>query len=191
MVVLVATGALIGPSVLGLVSNPLSGVGAQLLFNIGVALILFHGGTGISLRVISGTAVGLGLLVLPGVLLTAIIVALAVSPVFGVTFPVGPARWSGPGRDRSRHPHPPVRPPEAAPQSVPDGHRRVGLQLRLFQHVACSMDYDQPGRRKPPGQHLLPDRGHAGSATGHRAPWAVYPRAIRLLLSSLKEDTIQ
>jgi potassium/hydrogen antiporter len=77
MVVLVAAGALIGPSVLGLVSNPLNGVGAQLLFNVGVALILFHGGTGISLQVISRTAVGLGLLVLPGVLLTAIIVALA------------------------------------------------------------------------------------------------------------------
>src|SRR5829696_2656174 len=130
MVVLVSAGTLIGPSVLGLVSNPLSGVGAQLLFNIqrvaliltqvrhacttgevtlswyrlsarimrygsttlksavGVALILFHGGTGISLRVISSTAVGLGLLVLPGVLLTALIVALVVSPVFGVAFPV-------------------------------------------------------------------------------------------------------
>src|ERR671911_646769 len=88
MVVLVAAGALIGPSVLGLVSNPLNGVGAQLLFNIGVALILFHGGTGISLQVISRTAVGLGLLVLPGVLLTALIVALVVSPVFSVAFPV-------------------------------------------------------------------------------------------------------
>jgi hypothetical protein len=34
MVVLVAAGALVGPSVLGLVSNPLSGVvGTQLLFN--------------------------------------------------------------------------------------------------------------------------------------------------------------
>ncbi len=88
IVVLVAAGALIGPSVLGLVSNPLSGVGAQLLFNIGVALILFHGGTGISLRVISRTGVGLGLLVLPGVVLTALIVALVVSPVFGVAFPV-------------------------------------------------------------------------------------------------------
>jgi potassium/hydrogen antiporter len=88
MVVLVAAGALIGPSVLGLVSNPLGGVGAQLLFNIGVALILFHGGTGVSLRVISKTAVGLGLLVLPGVLLTALIVAAVVSPVFGVAFPV-------------------------------------------------------------------------------------------------------
>jgi NhaP-type Na+/H+ or K+/H+ antiporter len=78
MVVLVAAGALIGPSVLGIVENPLNGVGAQLLFNIGVALILFHGGTGISLRVISRTAVGLGLLVLPGVLITAVIVALVV-----------------------------------------------------------------------------------------------------------------
>jgi len=88
MVVLVAAGALIGPSVLGLVENPLGGIGAQLLFNIGVALILFHGGTGISLRVISRTAVGLGLLVLPGVLITAVIVALVVWPVFGVSFPV-------------------------------------------------------------------------------------------------------
>jgi potassium/hydrogen antiporter len=88
MVVLVAAGALIGPSVLGLVENPLGGIGAQLLFNIGVALILFHGGTGISLRVISRTAVGLGLLVLPGVLITAVIVALVVWPVFGVAFPV-------------------------------------------------------------------------------------------------------
>jgi cell volume regulation protein A len=88
MVVLVAAGALIGPSVLGIVSNPLDGIGAQLLFNIGVALILFHGGTGISLRVISRTSVGLGLLVLPGVLITAVIVALVVWPVFGVAFPV-------------------------------------------------------------------------------------------------------
>jgi len=88
MVVLVAAGALIGPSMLGIVSNPLNGVGAQLLFNIGVALILFHGGTGISLRVISRTSIGLGLLVLPGVLITAVIVALVVWPVFGVAFPV-------------------------------------------------------------------------------------------------------
>jgi len=88
MVVLVATGALIGPSVLGLVENPLEGVGAQLVFTIGVSLILFHGGTEISLNVLSRTAVGLGLLVLPGVFLTAFIVALAVAPVFGVPLSV-------------------------------------------------------------------------------------------------------
>lgn len=88
MIALIAVGALIGPSVLGLASNPLDGTGAQLLFNIGVALILFHGGVGISLRVISRTAVGLGLLVLPGVAITTIIVALVVAPVFSVPLPV-------------------------------------------------------------------------------------------------------
>jgi len=85
MIVLVAVGAVIGPSVLGLVSNPLDGVGAQLIFTVGVSLILFHGGVGISLRVISKTAVGLGLLVLPGVFITALIVALVVAPIFGVS----------------------------------------------------------------------------------------------------------
>lgn len=85
MIMLVAVGALVGPSMLGIVENPLGGVGAQLLFNIGVALILFHGGVGVSLRVISRTAVGLGLLVLPGVFITAFVVALVVAPIFGVS----------------------------------------------------------------------------------------------------------
>jgi potassium/hydrogen antiporter len=88
MIVLVAVGALIGPSVLGVVENPLNGAGAQLIFTLGVSLILFHGGVGISLRVISRVAVGLGLLALPGVLITTVIVALAVAPIFGVAFPV-------------------------------------------------------------------------------------------------------
>jgi potassium/hydrogen antiporter len=88
MIVLVAVGALIGPSVLGIVENPLNGAGAQLIFTLGVSLILFHGGVGISLRVISRVAVGLGLLALPGVLMTTVIVALVVAPVFGVAFPV-------------------------------------------------------------------------------------------------------
>ena len=71
MIVLVAVGALVGPSVLDLVSNPVEGLGAQLVFTLGVSLILFHGGLGISLRVISRTAVGLGMLVLPGIVITA------------------------------------------------------------------------------------------------------------------------
>jgi NhaP-type Na+/H+ or K+/H+ antiporter len=69
MIVLVAVGALIGPSVLGIASNPLDEAGAQLIFTLGVSLILFHGGVGISLRVLSQVGVGLGLLALPGVLL--------------------------------------------------------------------------------------------------------------------------
>ena len=85
MIMLVAAGAVIGPSVLGLVENPLNGVGAQLIFTVGVAMILFHGGVGISLHVISKTAVGLGMLVLPGIFITALIVALAVAPIFGVS----------------------------------------------------------------------------------------------------------
>lgn len=88
MIVLVAVGALIGPSVLGIASNPLGGAGAQLIFTMGVSLILFHGGVGISLRVLSQVGVGLGLLALPGVLITTVIVALAVAPIFGVAFPV-------------------------------------------------------------------------------------------------------
>ena len=85
---LVAVGAMIGPSVLGIASNPLGGAGAQLIFTLGVSLILFHGGAGISLRVLSRVGVGLGLLALPGVLITTVIVALVVAPVFGVAFPV-------------------------------------------------------------------------------------------------------
>ena len=88
MIVLVAIGALIGPSALGIAENPLSGLGAQLIFTVGVSVILFHGGTEISVRVLSRTAVGLGLLVLPGVLLSAVLVALVVAPLFDVAFDV-------------------------------------------------------------------------------------------------------
>jgi potassium/hydrogen antiporter len=88
MVVLVAAGALVGPSVLELVENPVDGLGAQLVFTLGVSLILFHGGVGISLRVLSRTAVGLSLLVLPGVVVTATVVALVAMPVFSIPFSV-------------------------------------------------------------------------------------------------------
>ena len=82
MVVLLVAGVIVGPSVTDLVENPVEGLGAQLVFTLGVSLILFHGGLGISLRVISRTAVGLGLLVLPGIVITAVIVALVAMPVF-------------------------------------------------------------------------------------------------------------
>jgi potassium/hydrogen antiporter len=88
MVVLLGAGILIGPSVADLVDTPVDGLGAQLVFTLGVSLILFHGGLGISLRVISRTAVGLGLLVFPGVMITALVVALVAMPVFSLSFSV-------------------------------------------------------------------------------------------------------
>ena len=88
MVVLLGAGIVIGPSVADLVDTPVDGLGAQLVFTLGVSLILFHGGLGISLRVISRTAVGLGLLVFPGVMITALIVALVAMPVFSLSFSV-------------------------------------------------------------------------------------------------------
>ena len=88
MVVLVAAGIVAGPTVLDLVEVPINDLGPSLLFTIGVALILFHGGVGVSLRVISKTAVGLLLLAIPGVMITAGIVALAVMPLFGVSWQI-------------------------------------------------------------------------------------------------------
>jgi cell volume regulation protein A len=88
MVVLVAAGIVAGPTLLDLVEVPISGVGPSLLFTMGVALILFHGGVGVSLRVISKTAVGLLLLAIPGVMITAGIVALVVMPLFGVSWQI-------------------------------------------------------------------------------------------------------
>lgn len=84
MIAMVVAGVVIGPSALGWVEVPLASTGAQLIFSFGVAMILFHGGVGVSLRVISRTAVGLGLLVLPGVMLTSAIVAVPVMVLFGL-----------------------------------------------------------------------------------------------------------
>jgi cell volume regulation protein A len=73
MLILVAFGALLGPSVLDVVDVPLDSIGAQLMFTLGVSLILFYGGLNLSLRVLRRVWVGLGLLVLPGVVLTTLV----------------------------------------------------------------------------------------------------------------------
>ncbi len=88
MVVLVAFGVVAGPQALDLVSVPIDAPGPSLLFSIGVALILFHGGMGISLRVVSRTAAGLLLLAIPGVAITAAITGAAIHPLFGVSWPI-------------------------------------------------------------------------------------------------------
>lgn len=88
MVLLLLAGVVLGPSGADLVENPVAGLGAQLVFTLGVSLILFHGGVGVSLRVISRTAVGIGLLAFPGIAITAAAVALVAMPVFSLSFSV-------------------------------------------------------------------------------------------------------
>ena len=73
IIVLVLIGALLGPSLLDVVDIPFDSLGAQLLFTLGVSLILFYGGLNLSVGVLRRVWVGLGMLVVPGVVLTALI----------------------------------------------------------------------------------------------------------------------
>jgi len=73
ILVLVLFGALLGPSLLDVIDVPLDSIGAQLMFTLGVSLILFYGGLNLSVGVLRRVWVGLGMLVVPGVILTAAI----------------------------------------------------------------------------------------------------------------------
>jgi cell volume regulation protein A len=89
IVLLIAFGALLGPSVLDVVDVPLDSLGAQLLFTFGVSSILFYGGLNLSLTVLRGVALSLGLLAIPGVLLTALLTGGVAALVFGLPFEQG------------------------------------------------------------------------------------------------------
>jgi potassium/hydrogen antiporter len=82
VLVLVAAGALIGPSALDVVDVPLASLGAQLVFTLGVSAILFHGGLSLSVDVLRRVWVSLGLLALAGVVITALIVGVAAKALF-------------------------------------------------------------------------------------------------------------
>ena len=84
MLLMVAAGALLGPSALGVLEVPLASTGGQLLFTLGVSLILFYGGLNLSLHVLRRTATALALLAVPGVLITAAITGVAAHVAFGV-----------------------------------------------------------------------------------------------------------
>jgi cell volume regulation protein A len=86
ILVLVAMGALFGPSVLDVIDAPLDSIGAQLLFTLGVSLILFYGGLNLSLPLLRRVWVGLGMLVVPGVILTTAITGVAAYLVFDLPF---------------------------------------------------------------------------------------------------------
>jgi potassium/hydrogen antiporter len=89
MVVLLGAGALIGPEALDWVDVPLDALGPQLLFSLGISLILFYGGLGLSLQVLSRVGVGLGLLAVPGVVITALIAGSIAAAVFGIPLEQG------------------------------------------------------------------------------------------------------
>ena len=86
ILVLVLVGALFGPHALDVIEVPIDSLGAQLLFTLGVSLILFYGGLNLSLPVLRRVWVALGLLVLPGVVVTAAVVGLAAYLVFDLSF---------------------------------------------------------------------------------------------------------
>ncbi|MEA2176932.1 MAG: potassium/hydrogen antiporter, partial [Solirubrobacteraceae bacterium] len=86
VLMLVAAGALIGPSALDIVDVPLPSLGAQLVFTLGVSAILFHGGLSLSVDVLRQVWVSLGMLAIPGVLLTTLVVALAAMVAFDLPF---------------------------------------------------------------------------------------------------------
>ncbi len=86
ILLLVALGALLGPSVLDVVDVPFESVGVQLMFTLGVSLILFYGGLNLSLPLLRKVWVALGMLAVPGVLITTAVVGTAAHLVFDLSW---------------------------------------------------------------------------------------------------------
>jgi cell volume regulation protein A len=86
ILILVLFGALLGPSAIDVVDVPLDSIGAQLLFTLGVSMILFYGGLNLSLQVLQRVWVGLGMLIIPGVVLTAVITGVVAHLAFDLSW---------------------------------------------------------------------------------------------------------
>ncbi len=89
MLLLLVAGVLLGPSVTDAIDVPLDSTGVQLLLTLGVSFILFHGGLQLSTRVLSRVAIGLGLLAVPGVVITAFVAGTVAAFVFDVPYSTG------------------------------------------------------------------------------------------------------
>jgi len=89
MLVLLGAGAFIGPAALDAIDVPLDSLGSQLVLTVGVSFILFHGGLQLSARVLERVAVGLTLLVIPGVIITAVVTGVAAAALFGLPLTTG------------------------------------------------------------------------------------------------------
>lgn len=89
MLLLLGAGILLGPSVSGAIDVPLDSMGAELILTLGVSFILFHGGLQLSVDVLSRVAVGLLLLAVPGVVLTAVLTGSVAALAFGLPLTSG------------------------------------------------------------------------------------------------------
>jgi potassium/hydrogen antiporter len=89
MLVLVGAGALLGPHAIDRLDLPLDSVGVQILLTLGVSMILFYGGLGLTFRVLRPVALGLGLLGVPGVLVTAVVTGSVAALAFDLPFEAG------------------------------------------------------------------------------------------------------
>lgn len=89
MLVLLAAGALLGPPVLDAIDVPLDSIGAEIVLTLGVSFILFHGGLQLTAPVLGRVAVGVGLLAIPGVVLTAVLTGAVAAVAFGVPLSMG------------------------------------------------------------------------------------------------------
>jgi cell volume regulation protein A len=86
MLALLVGGAVLGPSLTDAIDVPLDSMGAQVLLTLGVSFILFYGGLQLSTRVLSQVALGLTLLALPGVVITALIAGSVAAAVFDIPY---------------------------------------------------------------------------------------------------------
>jgi potassium/hydrogen antiporter len=89
MLVLLLGGTLLGPSVTDAIDVPLDSMGAELLLTLGVSFILFFGGLQLSVGILSRVAIGIGLLAVPGVVITALVTGVVAAAAFDVPLSTG------------------------------------------------------------------------------------------------------
>ena len=89
MLFLLLGGAVLGPAVTDAIDVPLDSTGSEILLTLGVSFILFFGGLQLSTRVLSRVALGLGLLAVPGVVITALVAGSIAAVAFDVPWSTG------------------------------------------------------------------------------------------------------
>ena len=89
MLVLLLGGTVLGPSVADVIDVPLDSTGAELLLTLGVSFILFFGGLQLSAAILDRVVVGLSLLAVPGVVLTALVTGAVAALAFDVPLSMG------------------------------------------------------------------------------------------------------